>query len=497
MLRYLISSLLGLAAIPVGFCGFEALIRLFKLNISPNSIIADLLRVLPLLAIVGWISGRYIFKVKVRDFYDAFLRLLSPGLFASILILLFAISSVPFNFCFVVMYLLVPMPFVLLGEYLRSRKSGSDLSVKALGSGFRKELKEHPRRIAALGAGLALLFLLLGVVWMINYPVKGRTETVYETYFRGRKLNGWDALRLEWRICLHPNDPKARTLLMGFYDHQHLGNGISQQSLNRQYTWFVRNHPDSEVLRDVASAHTEGFYSIARSEWRKQEKRIWGCAKCLLNAGSQTWLRDPATAVRFLNRAETLDPKDARIPLSLGHAYEMGEKGLGLKKEEAQRLALEAYERSIAKSEEAHLKYPLISSMQVAMSLGEAEKARNYALQLLKWAEGSRSMKDGTPIFEGHIVLGELALKDNDLETAKRELLLAADSSGGPGLDTFGPNMRLAKGLLERGETDTVLQYLHKVSRFWKDDEAGKLLKTWEQDIRKGKIPNFGANLNY
>lgn len=62
-------------------------------------------------------------------------------------------------------------------------------------------------------------------------------------------------------------------------------------------------------------------------------------------------------------------------------------------------------------------------------------------------------------------------------------------------MDTFGPNMSLAKDLLEKGERDTVLQYFELCRRFWKMDHGQ--LDEWTRQVKAGKVPRFGANLVY
>ncbi len=74
-------------------------------------------------------------------------------------------------------------------------------------------------------------------------------------------------------------------------------------------------------------------------------------------------------------------------------------------------------------------------------------------------------------------------------------MLKAGDTPGSPQLDSFGPNMTLAKELLEKGDQQTVLQYLTLCGKFWKMDN-GRLAR-WSETIRAGKIPDFGSNLDY
>jgi hypothetical protein len=77
----------------------------------------------------------------------------------------------------------------------------------------------------------------------------------------------------------------------------------------------------------------------------------------------------------------------------------------------------------------------------------------------------------------------------------KRELVEAGKTPGSPQLNSFGPNMSLAKDLLERKETDTVLRYFDLCGKFW-ELESGNL-KRWSILAKAGEIPDFGANPLY
>ena len=98
-----------------------------------------------------------------------------------------------------------------------------------------------------------------------------------------------------------------------------------------------------------------------------------------------------------------------------------------------------------------------------------------------------------------------MALQDGKIKLAERYLLLAGDSPGSPQMDSFGPNMSLAKDLLVRGRTKTVIEYFTKVRRFWAADPEhdsldryhAQKLDYWTKEVQAGQIPDFGANLVY
>lgn len=103
----------------------------------------------------------------------------------------------------------------------------------------------------------------------------------------------------------------------------------------------------------------------------------------------------------------------------------------------------------------------------------------------------------GNAIHHSHLVLGRLNLLSGKVDGAKKELKLAAQTPGSPQLNSFGPNMTLAKELLEKGEKTAVLEYFDDCLRFWKSEFAKPSVDEWKTDIANGKTPQFDGNLVY
>lgn len=110
----------------------------------------------------------------------------------------------------------------------------------------------------------------------------------------------------------------------------------------------------------------------------------------------------------------------------------------------------------------------------------------------------------GNAIHDGNQWLGLIRVRQGDVEGAKAYLLAAGLSPGSPQLDSFGPNMMLAKELLERGERLVVAEYIDLIARFWASDkpahaeipghlehmeEKRKQIREWKIDIAEGRIP--------
>jgi len=127
---------------------------------------------------------------------------------------------------------------------------------------------------------------------------------------------------------------------------------------------------------------------------------------------------------------------------------------------------------------------------------GNYTQARRDATSALALAPMSGLSGGGNATHDGNVVLGRLALRSGNIASAKTHLLAAGLSSGSPTLDSFGPNMTLAKELLAHNEQATVLRYFDECGSFW-HGSGSVSLHQWTEEVRAGKMPDFGANLVY
>ena len=148
-----------------------------------------------------------------------------------------------------------------------------------------------------------------------------------------------------------------------------------------------------------------------------------------------------------------------------------------------------------AKSEEERF-YALNRAAKEGFVLGKTTEAQKHAEQLLTFLPKYKDdWNYGNAIQDANLVLGRIAVLEGRLDHAKQFLIKAGQSPGSPQMDSFGPNMSLAKDLLEKGEMDVVLQYFELCRKFWKM-ENGKL-DQWSREVKAGNVPDFGANLVY
>ena len=103
-----------------------------------------------------------------------------------------------------------------------------------------------------------------------------------------------------------------------------------------------------------------------------------------------------------------------------------------------------------AKNEEERF-YALGDAAKEAYSAGEYSDAKKYADELSALVPKFKgNWNYGNAIQDYNLILGRIALREGQIEKAKDYLIGAGKSPGSPQMDTFGPNMSLAKDLLEK-----------------------------------------------
>ena len=149
-----------------------------------------------------------------------------------------------------------------------------------------------------------------------------------------------------------------------------------------------------------------------------------------------------------------------------------------------------------AQSSAARL-HPLGDAGMACVDLEKLDDAREYADKLLKLSESIYPGKgDPDAVHRGNIILGRIELRKNNIENAKSFLLKAGRVESSPVLGSFGPNMVLAKEMLEKNEREVVLEYFKLCEAFWTHDIRSSL-KRWTDQVKAGKVPNFQGNLLY
>jgi len=137
----------------------------------------------------------------------------------------------------------------------------------------------------------------------------------------------------------------------------------------------------------------------------------------------------------------------------------------------------------------------LSEAAKFAFLFGKTEDARKYATELLALDQRflSEPWRGGDAVFYGNLVLGRVAVQEGRIDEAKQYLLESGHTIGSPVLGSFGPDMTLAKDLLQHGERDTVIQFFELCENFWKTDLDS--LQNWKLAVQSGTMPDFGGRL--
>ena len=314
----------------------------------------------------------------------------------------------------------------------------------------------------------------------------------------GRELSAEEAESLEKRIEQNPRDVVSRTKLLDYYFLKTFQNQSASDAQRKHVLWLILNSPESEVL-SIPEGQLDAIldaeaYTQGKKAWIDQIKRKPENLKVLENSANFFLHHDRELAVKSLQKARSLDVDNPKWPAALGRLYslDMITSSLKVRSDVAEK-ALEQLEIAYKLSNDTARDALLPSLAKVALAANRSKKAKEYAGKML--SQNSPGWNYGNKIHDGNIILGRIALALDDVEEAKERLIRAGKTPGSPQLNSFGPNMTLAKELLQKGEKDVVLRYFELCSKFW---ERGKdRLNEWSAVSKDRKVPDFGANLHY
>jgi hypothetical protein len=302
---------------------------------------------------------------------------------------------------------------------------------------------------------------------------------------------------LEKKVAAAPADLEARSRLLRHYAADRGPEARAARS--RHALWVIANAPEAEIagtpfayLDRVLDGEAHGQ---ARSLWLAHVEANGTNPRIVGNAAAFFLLSEPDRARELLKRGRELEPTSPQWSERLAHLEMLAARRPGTDARDAARRALEEYESALGLiKDEKKRYYGLADVAEAARLAGSNEKARDYANELLRLAEQlPRDWNYGNAVHEGHRVLGHLELAAGDVEAARKHLLEAGATPGSPSLDSFGPELTLASDLLEKGEREAVVEYLQRVSRFWKGREEA--LEEWIILIRAGKTPELNRFL--
>lgn len=369
-------------------------------------------------------------------------------------------------------------------------------------------------------SSLVFVLLCIGTV-----PVSARD---YNDVMAGMKLTAEEAEALEARLDADPNDLQARSQLVVYYSGKTFFDPVIRGIHSRHVLWLIANAPQADVHAYPFATidphrNAEGYLEGKRGWMTHLEKEPTNVTFHGHAANFFSEFQDRELVVETLQTVQSLDPDNARWPMLLGHLYlrnamfsrntvenlklpegiDTDDLGLpdglaglfGSKPVDATAsavMALEQLKRAYELADSDLERTPLLGGLATAAFQAERyEDARTHATSLLQSEPGP--FPDGSGPHKANIILGRVALIENDVALARYHLLEAGKVEGSAPLGSFGPNMSLAAELLERGEKDVVLEYFELCSKFWPSEK----LADWAAMVKGGRMPDFGGNLVY
>ena len=369
---------------------------------------------------------------------------------------------------------------------------------------MRKELCLVPHKVSMVTL-LAIVLCPVSLGAQSVEPPKGNPEgsssekNVYDDLRTGRGLNSEQVASLEENLLIDPNDMTSRMQLLGYYGPpRSLSDDPAKAAKRRHVLWFTRNAADSEVLGHPEARIDHIFdsegYSEAKKAWMEQLEGEPENATRLGNAADFFLFGDRRTSIELLKRSQALDPSNPKWPKELGHTYGLAAHlGSGAIDQKISEMELEQLEKAYALSDESGRDSLLEDLAKAAFAADQLDKGRRYAELMLQNTEAGWNY--GNRVHHGNLVLGRIVLREGNIEEAKSRLIAAGKTPGSPQLNSFGPNMLLAKALLEIGEREVVIEYFELCSKFWKRHRGR--LDEWGTLAAASRIPDFRGNLRY
>lgn len=332
---------------------------------------------------------------------------------------------------------------------------------------------------------------------------------VTDWYLAGTRLDADAVIALEKRVESNPNDLEVRVNILGFYCSKRALKESARAAMQPHILWIIRNAPDSVVAGTPEAQIIKSIdpvrYNEAKNAWNEQVAKQPNNPRILGNSAAFFLLNDRSLAETLLRKAQKLDPKNSEWSQRLGQLFTLKatssesvakasmDKPLIEKRlrevqaldpkdpkrakeiealstiqamqddadttSTAYRKALKSYEAALPDKEakgdqKGDLRFYQLSTIaEAAFNAGDLTKARSYSEELLGMAPSFKSNWNyGNAIYTANAVLGLVAVSSGDIKAARTYLLAASETPGSPQLNSFGPDLTLAKQLLERGE---------------------------------------------
>jgi hypothetical protein len=309
-----------------------------------------------------------------------------------------------------------------------------------------------------------------------------------ELCLAGGELDDVGRVELERQIAEQPDNLELRIKHLGFLFARELPRG-------GEVLWLVTHHPDVDLSGFSVFPQEEDpeRYDQIRSTWRNLLEGSPENSVYREQAARFATHDDPSYVEELYRQGMALEPRESKWPERLGDALMRRSRNAAdaATSMSVAREAVDQFERAYELEPWDFRRHGLqmdIARASVAARL--LDRASTAAAVVLRDAsEFERTWQYGNSVHWGHIVLGKVALLKADVDTASTELVLAGHTPGSPQLNSYGPDLELAQGLMDLGRTEAVRDYLTQCKRFWDLDHGA--LDRWVAQISSNQIPKL------
>jgi tetratricopeptide (TPR) repeat protein len=381
----------------------------------------------------------------------------------------------------------------------------------------------HPRtkyRLMIWAVCLNLFLFVVGLHGQVDETNAGnrngsalsqKVANLSGNFLESTYLSSQEASELEDIVATNSDNLEVQSRLLSYYYTHEFKEKDLRPKHELRVLWLIQNHPEATILSQPHGHLLPMMHNYAEGEklWHNQLQKYDDNLKVISNACSYFEVGNIDLAIQCYKHGKSLDPENAsEWDRKLGMAYNSKvamspaeEKSIAAEK------ALNAYEKAYAESNPKTFTYNIGSSTKTvefpnllkgmllpsmakaALAADDLDKATKYANQMLETA-GDREnfLYKGDYIYQGNSVLGLVAVRKGDLDSAETYLLKAGETPGSAGLK-IAPDMSLAKDLLSYGRRDTVLVFLKECQNFSTSNLSP--VSQWIQEMEEGKTPDF------
>lgn len=302
------------------------------------------------------------------------------------------------------------------------------------------------------------------------------------------ELSPAEVSALEARIAAGGGDCDDRGALAAHYLEVEIVNRDDPRERVPHLLWLAEHcprHDQSSLLVVSLRGHASEVLAV----WDAVVERHPTDPAVLANAAALRLGSDDDRALALYARAEAAAPNDPQWPLEQAWIYQMRARLGRLTREEDAAAAYAKLQRAAALSDDAG-RFDLLAQLAAAaFEAGDHATARAHAREALDRIDAMpRTWNTGNLIHDAHVVLGRIALAEENRAAARAHLIEAGKTPGSPTLDSFGPDVRLAAELLALGDRGAVTYYFELCARFWKDSAK---LELWRRQLRFGATPDL------